>query len=503
MAFEGRNRDTIRDELLAYLRAEYAAATPSRTLLTSRGSPDWLNASALAVLLEALEAQAEQNTRDILPDQASDAALARHAYVYGVDRRAGVAAQLTATVTGTPSATVNIAAGTTMTWTDGTLYLVTSSSVALSGGGSGTISVTATTTGASTTRDVGDTLTFASAPSGLNPTGAVASVVTTGADQETTQAWAQRIVDRLRYRPSSGNDADWRAWALGYLGLAVAEAWVYPLLQPPAAYPGLGTEGVLGCVTLVVAGAPQGDSPTNTRVIGGTAGAAVSELKEYINGTRNILGLPVTSGEQLRPVTIASADISVETIATVEQDVFVTIAVNEANAFSYSHPNPAVVVSSTDVSLVVTGDYSPAGYDLTDVAVLVAVDTTLYRGSYYRVVLPAGTYDGGSSTTTFDLTATPLPGTPAGVVHPAPGNWSSIRTAVFRYFDQLGPGNDSTSTRFPPEDYTARARLYKQAVASAIMGVPGVLSATVTTPASDVTPDRKTVVVLRDLLVVP
>ena len=91
MAFEGRDRDTIRDELLAYLRAEYAAATPSRTLLTSRGSPDWMNASSLAVMLEALEAQAEQNTRDILPDQASDEAVARHGYVYGVDRRSGVA----------------------------------------------------------------------------------------------------------------------------------------------------------------------------------------------------------------------------------------------------------------------------------------------------------------------------------------------------------------------------------------------------------------------------
>lgn len=502
MAFEGRNRDTIRDELLAYLRAEYAAATPSRALLTSRGSPDWLNASALAVLLEALEAQAEQNTRDILPDQASDAAVARHAYVYGVDRRTGVAAQLTVTVTGTPSATVNIAAGTTMTWTDGTLYLVTSSSVTLSGGGSGTIAVTATTTGASTTRDAGDTLTFASAPSGLNPTGAVASVVTTGADQETVQAWAQRIVDRLRFRPSSGNDADWRSWALGYLGLDIREAWVYPLLQPPASYPGLGTEGVLGCVTLVVAGEPQGDSATNTRLLGASSGAAIPEVKEYVNGTRNILGLPVTSGDQLRPVTIATADVSVEAITTQAQSVQATIAVNDANAFPFSFSPPLIDVSSTSTSLVVAGNYSSSGTDMEDMAVLVNTDYTVYRGGYYRVALPAGTYDGGSGNTTFNLTATPLPTAPSGSVYPAPGNWSAIRLAVFGYFDALGPGNDSTFTRFPPEDYTARAKVYKQALASALMAVPGVLSATVTTPGADVTPARKTVVTLTTLLVV-
>ena len=97
--FVGRSRDTIRDELLAYLRAEYTAN--SRTLLTSRGSDAYLGASSLAVVLEGLEAQAEQNARDILPDQASDEAVARHGYVYGVDRRTGVAARHTVTVTGT------------------------------------------------------------------------------------------------------------------------------------------------------------------------------------------------------------------------------------------------------------------------------------------------------------------------------------------------------------------------------------------------------------------
>jgi hypothetical protein len=87
-------------------------------------------------------------------------------------------------------------------------------------------------------------------------------------------------------------------------------------------------------------------------------------------------------------------------------------------------------------------------------------------------------------------------------VYPAPGNWSAIRLAVFDYFDRLGPGNDALLGRFPAEDYTARAKLYRQALASAIMSVPGVLTASITTPGADVTPNRKTVVTLQTLLVV-
>ena len=45
--------------------------------------------------------------------------------------------------------------------------------------------------------------------------------------------------------------ADWQAWVLSYTGTPISEAYVYPLLQPPAATPGNGTEGVLGCVTVV------------------------------------------------------------------------------------------------------------------------------------------------------------------------------------------------------------------------------------------------------------
>ena len=97
MAYIGRSRDTIprRDPLA--VGGGYAAR--GYTLLTSRSSDAYLTAGAVAVELEGLEAQAEQTTRDILPDQASEEALERHGYVFNVPRLNGERASLTVTVT--------------------------------------------------------------------------------------------------------------------------------------------------------------------------------------------------------------------------------------------------------------------------------------------------------------------------------------------------------------------------------------------------------------------
>lgn len=509
MAFTGDSVDEITDTLLGYWQAEYAAATPARTLLISRGSDAWMWARGLAFILQGLQAQAEQNSRDILPDQASDDAVARFGNVYGVPRRPGVAAQHTVTVTGTPSATIAIPPGAALSWTDGTLYDPTSTSVTLSGGGSGTITVESTTVGATTTRDTGDVLTWQSAPSGLNPTGTVASTVTTGADVESIGDWAQRIIGRLQERPASGNRADWKAWAEAFKGLDIRQVWVYPLLQPPASVPGLGATNVLGCVTVVCAGPPQGDSVTNTRILGSGAGETLATVKLYINGLVDENGLVVTNGTQLRPVTMADADWTVEAIATTTQNVQATVIANAANAISFNFGSPpAIHASSTSMSLVATGDYTSGATDLTNVAVLVNVGTGNYRGGYYRVVLPAGTYNGGTGRTTWDLTATPLPGTPSGSIYGCHGCWGSMRLAVFDYFDSLGPGTATSSIdstvipRFPDEDYNARSTVYPDAIRAVLANVPGVLSANVTTPGAAFTPNQKTVVTLGTFLVI-
>ena len=98
MAFIARTRSQIRDQLLGYWAAEYSVR--GETLLTSEGSDAFLLASQIGVIEEALDAQAVQVSRDILPDQASTAALERFGVVYGIPRPVGTYAQLTAQVTG-------------------------------------------------------------------------------------------------------------------------------------------------------------------------------------------------------------------------------------------------------------------------------------------------------------------------------------------------------------------------------------------------------------------
>lgn len=507
MAFAGQTVDEITNTILGYWQAEYAAATPARVLLISRGSDAWMWARGLAVLLQGLSAQAEQNSHDILPDEASDAAVERFGNVYGVPRRPGVAAQESVQVTGTPSTTVAIPFGSDMAWTDGTLYQALDTSVVLDGAGEGIISVASTIIGASTTRDAGDTLTWQSAPAGLSPNATVISTLTTGADTESYGDWAQRIIGRLQERPASGNRADWKAWCEAFTGLDIRQVWVYPLLQPPATPPALGTINVLGCVTVVCAGPAQGDNPSNSRILGAGAGETLGTVKAYIEGLINAEGLVVTDGEQLRPVTMDSLDYTVEAIATITQNVQAVLVCNTANRFSFSGFAPAIHASSTAFSLVATGDFTVDPTNLTSLAVLVNVGTSAYRGGYYRVVLPAGVYNGGTGRTTWDLTATPLPAAPSGTIYGAPGCWGSLRLAVFDYFDALGPGINSgppgftSIDRFPSEDSDARSTLYRAALQGIMANVPGVLSATVGTPAADVSPDQKTVVVLGTFLV--
>jgi hypothetical protein len=461
-------------------------------------------ASMIAVVQSLCDQQARQIARDILPDQASDEAISRFGYVYGIAQGVAVAARMTVSVTSAVAGAYTIPAGSQMSWTDGLLYDVTSTLATTVGvPPTATINVVAATAGADATRAVGNVLTWQSAPSGLNPTGRVESVTTSGSDAESFQAWAARIISRLRERPASGNQADWAAWVNDYTALSIEDVYVYPLLQPSGTDPapiGSGTTGVLGCVTVVPIGPAQGDSVTNTRILGtgNIPGGALIEIHEYIEGTRRADGVVVPDGTQLRPVTMSASDYVIEAAQVGSQAVDMTVVPNAANAFPFAF-TAAVSGTSTTTSLVVVGNYTAGATNLASQPVLVNVGTAAYRGGYYRIVLPVGVF--GGVNTVFDLTSTPLPAAPTGTLYPAPGCWSAIRTAIFALFDSLGPGDTSPPRRWPNEDNGARATLYRSAIVAAAMSAQGVLSATVTTPGTDVAPAQKQIVTLGELLV--
>ena len=93
MPYTGRSVADIRDSILADWSTAYTQL--GRSLLIVEGSPAYLWASAIAIQLQGVEAQAEQIARDILPDEASDASLLRWGAVYAVERRPATAAEIT------------------------------------------------------------------------------------------------------------------------------------------------------------------------------------------------------------------------------------------------------------------------------------------------------------------------------------------------------------------------------------------------------------------------
>lgn len=497
-AYVGRTRDEIRDALLSFWASQYTAR--GERLLTAPGSDPYLQAAALAVLLESLEAQAEQVERDILPDQASTDALNRHGYVDGVARRSGVVARHTVTVSGPVNTTINVAAGTRMVYADGTAYTVpTATSVVLSGL-VGTLTVSSVEPGASVTRAIGDVLTFVATPTGLNSTGTVATIDQSGTGDESDADYAARIIARRRERPASGNRAEWQDWVEGYQGTTITRAYVYPLLEPPVSYPGAGVADTLGCVTVVAIGPAQGDSLVSTRIVPTdngttrTAGALLTRVAGYIEGTWSITGTNV-AGDQLRPVTMREGDYSVEAISTASQNVVVQIVPNAANAFPWS--GAVAIALSTLNTVVAVGDHTAINGKLA----LLLIGTSYYRGGYKSYTMPTGVYNGGTGNTTWTFSAA-FADVPTGSIYPCPANWPAIQAAVFAHFDALGPGDTSPASRWPTEDTEARATLYRTGLAADIItSAGGVLSATVTTPGADVTPAAKTVVTLGTLLV--
>lgn len=502
MAYTGRTREQIRSALLSDLAALYASRR--ETLLVSPGSDAYLWASAIAVQLEGVEAQAEQVERDILPDEASTEALDRHAFVDGVPRSAGLTARLTVTVTSAVATAYTIPPVTRMVFGDGTLYVVETASVTTSGSPpTGTITVRAANAGVSGTRDVGDVLTFVSTPSGLDPTGVVASVVRQGTDAELDESLASRIIARRRERPGSGNNADWRDWVSSYTGTEIATAYVYPLLAPPAVFPGAGTPSTPGTLTVVAIGPAQGDNPINTRIVpvddGSTftAGAELTRIEEYIEGTRLPDGTDVsdTPNDALRPVPVTPGNYAVQAMSTSTTPVVLTVVTNAANTIQWS--GTMTVVSATSTTLVVSGDQTAKA----GLRALVELGEANYRGSYKLFTLGAAVF--GGVNTTFDMADDAIANAvAASSVYPGVGNFEAIREAAFAYFDSLGPGDTSPSSRWPSEDDGERATVYRTALAAAAIGADGVLSCTTTTPSSDVVPAAKTVVVASTFLVV-
>jgi len=512
MPFIARSAATIRTALLADWKSRYTARGVD--LDVTEDGDAYALADALAIEQEALELAAQESAHRVLVRETTGTDLDAFAEDWGTARLPASAARRHVIVTGSAATTYSIS-GRTLNSARGIAFApIDTSGAALTsittdGSGNYTLLAEAQTEGTVGNVDDGTVLTWSSAPSGMGATGEVTSGASTrdGEDEESDADLQTRILEIMRERPASGNRADVRSIALEITG--VVKAYVYPLLAPavvpPATRPAVGTPHSPGTWTVVVMGAAQGDTTTNTRVIGGVAGAELASHKGYFEGTHDALGNVRSSSDvfaQKRHITLEPENYTVEAVNVQAQNVVVQLVLDSSASWAWTG-SALTASSSTTTSVTVSGNHSAkVGKD-----VLVFIGTSNTRGGWTKVRILTATYSSGPGTTEFTFAAVATAPTTAKGVYPAPSNWSSLRTAAFAHFDALGPSDVNTSTyprsaRFPPESWGDRATLYPLRLGADLTAVDGVLTADVTTPSSTVVPSQaKTLVTLGEFLV--
>lgn len=492
MSFTPRTRAQIRDEFIAALSARYTAI--GKELLVVIGSDAYMRADVLGLMQEPIEAQALDTTNQILPDKASGEFLDRHGVVEGLARQPATAARLTIESTGVPLAAFNYT-GFVLIGTNGLQYTPQTLAGVYNGAGKATLDILCNEAGTQGTLSVGAVLTWNAVPLNTNPTVGVTVIVAAGTDAETDASYAERIIERRRERPASGNRADWNDWVIQTD--AAVDAVDYPDYHDT-----LGAN-IPGAVSVRALGPPRSpqDSTTDTRVIGGTPDAILTAVEGYIEGTHNAAGVLNGAGaQQLRPVGIKQGNYRVRAIGSAAQNVTMNVTQAAAYAFPWTFDGAATVAGYVDGTKTLTLNAQPA---------------TLQNGMLIAVRVP--TSGAGSRRGGFRI-AKVVSGIPGVVlvldrsvfdpvigqaIRPEPPNGELIRTAVFSYFDALGPGDTSPASRFPTVETRLRAILYRPALAGDVTDVQGVLSCVITTPGGDIDPGAFTVLDLGVLTMTP
>ncbi len=169
--------------------------------------------------------------RQLFADTAEAAALVRQASLYGVTKTAPTFAQGDTLFTGVDGSIIT--AGSRLLRSDGAVYVVqTEHEIGEDTTGEMVIAVVSVLAGADYTLTVGTVLTFESPIAGVNSTATVtADGLIDGNDEEDTEAFRVRFLERLAEDEHGGTVADYVAWAKEVAG--VTRAWVYRLALGP------------------------------------------------------------------------------------------------------------------------------------------------------------------------------------------------------------------------------------------------------------------------------
>lgn len=248
--------------------------------------------------------------RQVLPQTSDLEALLAHADTWGVFRRAPTQAIGRVVLAGTPA--LAIPAGLELRATTGAI-LATTTAGALDGTGAGSFEVRAREAGPDGNVAAGAVLPLVSPLAGLAPQSATvdADGVAGGADQETTPALLERLLDRIRRPPHGGAAFDYPNWVLNQFAashVATRPNWV-----------GLGTVGVV--VAMGTRAAPRQPTAAELSAIA----AYLGELNAQ-EGTR-----PVTADVIVLPATLTALPLTLE----IEPDTTATRSAVEAAFRAY------------------------------------------------------------------------------------------------------------------------------------------------------------------------
>lgn len=327
MAFERPTLAQLADRIEQDLVSRLTLSTPILRRAVVR-----VLARVVAGAAHLLHGHLEFLSRQIFPTQQEREYLLRFGSLFGLTLNAAEYSTGNITVTGT-DATV-IPAGSILRRADATEYATDAEATISSG--TAIVAVTAVVAGLDGDCNAATELSFESPISGADATATVATGgLAGGADEETTEEFRVRVLERMASPPHGGNASDYVAWAKEVSG--VTRAWCTPIDDGP------------GTVTVRF-----------VRDNDGTGAAILPSAGEVTAVSEHILG---TSGasylDRLAP---AAADVTVEAPAALNVTVVCSVvpdtsvvrdAVEEslADLFSTARPGGVMPLSQFQVAI--------------------------------------------------------------------------------------------------------------------------------------------------------
>ncbi|MFC4706058.1 baseplate J/gp47 family protein [Paraburkholderia caffeinitolerans] len=159
--------------------------------------------------------------KQAVPWTATDEYLAAWGALKNITKKDATAATGSVTFAGSSG---TISAGESFVLGDGTTYTATSSGTMAAG--SVTVTAQAAVAGAAGNCAAGVVMTLATAIPGIQSNGVAATAFTGGADQETDEAFSERVIAAYQTSPQGGAKGDYVTWATDVAG--VTRAWCAP-----------------------------------------------------------------------------------------------------------------------------------------------------------------------------------------------------------------------------------------------------------------------------------